>query len=92
MVQRGNKKTRVHLTMRKLIAREERGSAFAELGSFGSIDEDAQTIIAAEDDTSGAIFFRVYVDPMRSPSDAEVLSRLEYQSAKRFYLLQRGAH
>ena len=78
--------------MWKLIARGERGSAFAELGSFASIDEAAQTIIETEDDTSGAIFFRVYVDPMRAPSDAEVLSRLEYQSAKRFYILQRDAH
>jgi hypothetical protein len=78
--------------MWKLTARGERGSAFAELGSFASIDDAAQTIIKAEDDHHGAIFFRVYVDPTRTPSDAEVLSRLEYQSAKRFYLLQRSAH
>ena len=75
-------------------ARGERGSAFAELGSFASIDAAAQTIIKTEDHAgaTGAIFFRVYVDPTRTPSDAEVLSRLEYQSAKRFYLLQRDAH
>jgi Pentapeptide repeats (9 copies) len=71
------------LAMWKLIARGERGSAFADA---------AQTIIKTEDHASGAIFFRVYVDPTRTPSDAEVLSRLEYQSAKRLYQLQRDAH
>ena len=79
-------------SMWKLTARGERGSPFSELGSFASIDEAARTIIAAEDDTHGAIFFRVYVDPICAPSDADVLSRLEYQSAKRFYLLRREAH
>jgi hypothetical protein len=70
--------------MWKLIARGERGSAFAELGRFASIDEAAQTIIAAEDDTSGAIFFRVYVDPTRTPSDSDVLSRLEFKARSGF--------
>jgi hypothetical protein len=81
--------------MWKLIARGERGTPFAELGSFASIDEAAQTIIKTENAAgppTGAIFFRVYVDPTRTPSDAEVLSRFEYQSATRFYLLQRDAH
>ena len=77
--------------MWKLTARGERGTPFAELGSFASIDAAAQTIIKTEDDANGVIFFRVYVDPTRTPSDAEVLSRLEYQSAKRFYLLTRGS-
>jgi hypothetical protein len=80
--------------MWKLIARGERETPFAELGSFASIDQAAQTIIKTEDDAgaTGAIFFRVYVDPTRTPSDAEVLSRLEYQSTTRFYLLKRDAH
>ena len=80
--------------MWKLIARRKRGTPFAELGSLASIDEAAQTIIETEDDAgaTGAIFFRVYVDPTRTRSDAEVLSRLEYQSATGFYLLQRDAH
>ena len=82
------------MTAWKLTARGERGSPFAELGSFANIGDAARTIIKAEDDpgATGAIFFRVYVDPMGTPSDAEVLSRLEYQSAKRFYLLRRTAH
>ena len=77
--------------MWKLIARGERGSPFTELGSFASINDAAQTIIKTEGDPSlGAIFFRVYADPLVTKSDdATVLSRLEYQSAKRFYLLTR---
>jgi hypothetical protein len=76
--------------MWKLIARGERGSPFDELGSFASICDAAQTIIKTEADPSaGAIFFRVYVDPLDANSDAAVLSRLEYQSGKRFYLLTR---
>lgn len=78
--------------MWKLTARGERGTPFAELGNFASIDDAARTILATENTPNGAIFFRVYVDPTRPPSDAEVLSRLEYQSPKRFYLLTRSAH
>lgn len=78
--------------MWKLTARGERGTPFSDLGSFASIGEAARTIIETEDEHHGAIFFRVYVDPTCTPSDAEVLSRLEYQSAKRFYLLTRNAH
>jgi hypothetical protein len=82
------------MTAWKLTARGERGTPFAELGSFASIGDAARTIIKAEDapGATGAIFFRVYVDPTRTPSDADVLSRLEYQSAQRFYLLTRSAH
>jgi hypothetical protein len=75
------------MTAWKLSARGERGSPFSELGSFASISDAARTIIDTEDDPRGAMFFRVYVDPLRAPTDAEVLARLEYQSAKRFYLL-----
>jgi hypothetical protein len=79
--------------MWKLSARGERGSPFAELGSYASLGDAARTILATENDPSlGAIFFRVYVDPVDPPSDAKALSRLEYQSAKRFYLLTRDAH
>jgi hypothetical protein len=35
------------------------------------------------------MFFGVYADPLASKSDAEILCRLEYQSEKGFYLLQR---
>ena len=79
--------------MWKLIARGERGSPFAELGSYASLGDAARTILETENDPSlGAIFFRVYVDPVDPPSDAKALSRLEYQSATRFYLLTRDAH
>jgi len=77
--------------MWKLTARGERGSPFAELGSFASIGDAALRILKIEGDPLGTIFFRVYVDPASTRDDAEVLSRLEYQSAKRFYLLQRDA-
>jgi hypothetical protein len=76
--------------MWKLTARGERGSPFTELGSFASIGDAAQTIIKTEADPSlGAIFVRAYVDPLSAKSDAEILSRLEYQSGQRFYLLTR---
>jgi hypothetical protein len=78
--------------MWKLTARAERGSAFAELGSFASIGDAARTILKTGDDPHGATFFRVYANPLRAPSDAEALCRLEYQSTKRFYLLTRNAH
>ena len=42
-------------------------------------------------DLSGALFFRVYVDPnplTGKTADAEIFSRLEYQSEKGFYPLQ----
>jgi hypothetical protein len=76
--------------MWRLTARGERGSPFTELGSFASIRDAAQTIIETEADPSlGAIFLRVYVDPLSAKSDADMLSRLEYQSDKSFYLLTR---
>jgi hypothetical protein len=37
----------------------------------------------------GSLFFRVYADPIMDKSDAEILSRLEYQGAHSFYLLTR---
>jgi hypothetical protein len=79
--------------MWKLTARGESGTPFAELGSYASLGDAAQKIFKTENDQSlGGIFFRVFVDPTNPPSDAKALSRLEYQSAKRFYLLTRNAH
>jgi len=69
--------------------RGERGSPFTELGSYANLCDAARVILETEDDRLGAIFFRVYVWPSSEPSDAEVLSRLEYQSPKRYYLLTR---
>jgi hypothetical protein len=44
-----------------------------------------------ENNPQGAISFRVYVDAFNPPSDALALSRLDYQSGKRYYLLTRTA-
>jgi hypothetical protein len=46
-----------------------------------------------EEDPNGALFFRVYVDlnpRTGKTADAEILSRLEYQSEKGFYLVERA--
>jgi len=50
-----------------------------------------------EGDPHGALFFRVYVDPnsltasaVTGTEDAEILSRLEYQTQRGFYLLERS--
>jgi hypothetical protein len=37
----------------------------------------------------GSVFFRVYADLQMDKSDAEILSRLEYQGTTSFYLLTR---
>jgi hypothetical protein len=57
----------------------------------------AERILELEGDPHGALFFRVYVDPnpltavaVTGTDDAEILSRLEYQSEKPFYLLERS--
>ena len=79
--------------MWKLTARGERGSPFAELGSFASIDLAAQKIIDTEDDPHGGVFLRVYVDPTHAPSDAlctalQVLNHLQ-DCAKDLAMLDR---
>ena len=46
-----------------------------------------------EGDPYGALFFSVYVDPnplTGTAADAEIFSRLEYQSEKGFYPLERS--
>ena len=79
--------------MWKLSARGARGTPFTDLGSCASLADAAEMILKAEGDPqSGSLFFRVYVDPLTTGDDAEALSRLEYQSPKRFYLLERNAH
>jgi hypothetical protein len=77
--------------MWKLAMRGERGSPFVELGSYANIGDAARVILETENNPLGALFFRVYVDPPSLSSDAEALSRLEYQGAKRFYVLTRSA-
>jgi len=71
--------------------RGARGTPFRDLGSFANLADAAHVIAQTEGNPTKSILFRVYVDPLFSPSDAEVLSRLEFQSAKRFYLLTRSA-
>ena len=70
--------------------RGERGSEWRGLGDFQSVVLAAKRVLELEDDANGALFFRVYVDPTADEhSDAEILCRLEYQSAKSFYLVTR---
>ena len=78
--------------MWKLSMRGEEVKEWTELGSFQSIGHAALRVLELEDNRLGAIFFRVYVDPPFGRSDAEVLSRLEYQSEKAFYLLKQSVH
>ena len=75
--------------MGKLSGRDNKIKQWSELGEFQSIGDAAQRVLELEGDRLGALFFRVYVDPPGEKSD-EILGRLEYQSAKGFYLLQRG--
>lgn len=72
--------------------RGEEVREWTELGSFESIGQAARRVLELEDNRLGSFFFRVYVDPPGGKSDAEVLSRLEYQSAKAFYLVTHMAH
>ena len=76
--------------MWKLSGRDNKIRQWAELGEFQSIAPAARRVLELESDPNGALVFRVYADPLREKSDAEILCRLEYQSAKGFYLLQRA--
>ena len=75
--------------MWKLSGRDNKIRQWAELGQFPSIAQAAQRVLELERDPLGALFFRIYVDPPGEKSDAEILCRLEYQSDKGFYLLER---
>jgi hypothetical protein len=76
--------------MWKLRGRDNKIRQWADLGEFRSIEDAAHFILQLEEDESGALFLRVYADPAGDKSDAEILSRLEYQSEKGFYLLLRS--
>ena len=68
--------------MWKLSARYNKLKQWVELGEFQSISDAAERVLELEG-SNGALFFRVYVDPITAEqSDADILSRLEYQSAK----------
>ena len=75
--------------MWKLSSRDNKIKQWAELGECQSISDAAARILELEGDRNGALFFRVYVDPLIEQSDAEILCRLEFQSEKGFYLLKR---
>ncbi len=65
---------------------------WTELGAFEGIGPAALRVLELDRDPArpaGSIFFRVYADPLMSKTDAEILSRLEYQGDKGFYLLTR---
>jgi len=78
--------------MWKRVMRGERGTPFTELGNYASLDDAARVILKRENDQSGAVLFLVYVDPSDSRDDAAVLSRLDYQSARHYYLLTRSTN
>jgi hypothetical protein len=79
--------------MWKLRGRDNKFKQWSEYGYFPNIADVARRILELEADPYNALFFRVYVDPnplTSKTADAEILSRLEYQSEKRFYLLERS--
>jgi hypothetical protein len=80
--------------MWKLEMRGARGTPFTDLGSFASINDAARVITQTEGKPLEAIFFRVYADPLGVlfPTDKDVLSRLDYQTATRYYVLSRSAN
>jgi hypothetical protein len=68
---------------------------WTELGTFTGIGPAAQRVLELERnpaEPTAALFFRVYADPLMETPDAEILSRLEYQGAKGFYVLKRRAN
>ena len=80
-----------------LRGRDNKIKQWSEYGDFQNIADAARRILELEGDPHGALFFRVYVDPnpltaaaVTGTEDAEIMSRLEYQSEKGFYLLQRS--
>jgi hypothetical protein len=83
--------------MWKLRGRDNKIKRWSEYGEFQNIADAAERILELEGDPNSALFFRVYVDsnPLTAAAvtgtgDAEILSRLEYQSDKGFYLLERS--
>jgi len=82
--------------MWKLRGRDNKIKRWSEYGEFQNIADAAERILELEGAPNGSLFLRVYVDPnpltavaVTGTSDAEILSRLEYQSEKGFYLIER---
>ena len=72
-----------------LLSVRDQSRQWTDIGTFGDIAPAARRVLELEGDPKAALFFRVYADPLMEKSDAEILSRLEYQGAKGFYLLRR---
>jgi len=84
----------IFLRMWQLKARGARGTPFEEIGAYPTIADAARQILKLEGGSDFALSFRVHVDTFGTltngdTSDAEFLSRLEYQSPARFFLLTR---
>lgn len=62
---------------------------WTDLGTFAGIDAASRRVLEHEGDPRSALFFRVYADPLMGKSDAEILSRLEYEGANGLYVLTR---
>jgi hypothetical protein len=77
--------------MWKLRGRDNIIKHWSEYGDFQNIADAADHIAELEGDGPGAtLFFRLYVDTLTGePADNEILSRLECQTDKSFYLLER---
>jgi hypothetical protein len=66
---------------------------WTDLGTFVGSGPAAMRVLELERDPTqpiGSVFFRVYADPLMEKSDAEILSRLEYQGGNGFYVLKRS--
>ena len=73
-----------------LSMRDQDTRQWTELGEVPDIRSAAACILKLESDPNGALFFRVYADPLATKAnDAEILSRLEFQGQRDFYLLKR---
>ncbi len=81
--------------MWSLKTRGEKIRDWTDLGEVPDLTAAARTILKHENDSGGAVYFRLYVDPvtnMTGETDAEILSRIEYQGNNSFYLLTRQQH
>jgi hypothetical protein len=75
-----------------LLQMRDENRSWNDLGAFDSIGAAALRVIKLESNPAepvASIFFRIYADPLMEKSDADILSRLEYQGTKGFYVLTR---
>jgi hypothetical protein len=72
--------------------RDNKIRQWVEAGEVPSIEEGARRVLELENDPDISLFFRVYADKTADKSDAQILSRLEYQGSSGFYVLTRRIH